>query len=213
MAKKLRVDFAQQPNMTMDGMKKILQDRYNLSGLPKMKLYLAMVMAKGSTSQAHDEEVRKIRLYAQMILKTNPGSYTLIHSELGQTSNKPTFNRMFVALDACVKGFVAGCRPVLGLDGCHLKGQYGGTLLTAIGLDGNLQFFPVAWAIVEAECHSSWILECIKQALGIEYVNKSFTIISDRQKVILCKTVLLLCICLSTVLLLCICFSIFPIPL
>ena len=148
-----------------------------------MKLYRAMVMAKGSTSQAHDEEVRKLRWYARMILKTNRGSNALIHSELSQTSNKPMFNRMFVALHACVKGFVAGCRPVLGLDGCHLGGQYGGILLTAIGLDGNLQFFPVAWAIVEAECRSSWIwfLECINEALGKEFQLKSFTIISGRR--------------------------------
>ena len=60
MTEKLRADFAQQPNMTMDGMKKILQDRYNLSGLPKMKLYRDMVMAKCSTLHSHDAEVRML---------------------------------------------------------------------------------------------------------------------------------------------------------
>ncbi|CAL2237963.1 unnamed protein product [Prunus armeniaca] len=30
-----------------------------------------------------------------------------------------------------------GCRPVIGVDGCHLKGPYPGQILMAIGVDGN----------------------------------------------------------------------------
>ncbi|XP_020413352.1 uncharacterized protein LOC109947482 [Prunus persica] len=35
------------------------------------------------------------------------------------------------------KGFVEGCRPVVGVDGCHLKGPCSGQILTAVGVDGN----------------------------------------------------------------------------
>ena len=29
------------------------------------------------------------------------------------------------------------------MDGCHLKGPFGGIALVAISLDANLQFFPI----------------------------------------------------------------------
>ena len=38
----------------------------------------------------------------------------------------PVFQRMYICLDACKKGFMAGCRKVLGLDGCFFKGAMNG---------------------------------------------------------------------------------------
>ena len=48
------------------------------------------------------------------------------------------------------------CRPCICLDGCFLKTLVGGTLLSAIGIDGNNQMFPISWAIVEGENENSW---------------------------------------------------------
>ncbi|XP_027184246.1 uncharacterized protein LOC113782560 [Coffea eugenioides] len=36
-----------------------------------------------------------------------------------------TFLRLFYGLGALKKGFLAGCRPIIGLDGCFLKGPFG----------------------------------------------------------------------------------------
>ena len=41
------------------------------------------------------------------------------------------------------------CRPLVGLDGCHLKGKFGGHKLSAIARDGNDNIFPVALGVVE----------------------------------------------------------------
>ncbi|KAF6164878.1 hypothetical protein GIB67_017081 [Kingdonia uniflora] len=41
-------------------------------------------------------------------------------------------------------GFTKGCRPIFGLDGCFLKGQYGGQCLSIISLDANNGIFPIA---------------------------------------------------------------------
>ena len=46
---------------------------------------------------------------------------------------------------------MASCRPFLGFDGCHLKGPYRGMVLSAIVVDANLQFYPLAFRIVESE--------------------------------------------------------------
>ncbi|XP_074352182.1 uncharacterized protein LOC141691355 [Apium graveolens] len=42
-----------------------------------------------------------------------------------------------------------GCRPIIGLDGCHLKIPFGGILLTAVVTDPNDGIYPLAWAQVE----------------------------------------------------------------
>ena len=74
---------------------------------------------------------------------------------------------------------------MVGLDGCHLKGPYRGVLLVAISMDANLQFFPVAYAIVEIEdsCSWHWFLELLLEAVGRDIHYKPWCIISDRQKV------------------------------
>ncbi|XP_059431442.1 uncharacterized protein LOC132164938 [Corylus avellana] len=64
---------------------------------------------------------------------------------------------MYICLDAYKKGFKYGCRAIIFLDACHLKGEYGGQLLCAIGKDDNDDMFPTAFAMVEAETRESWL--------------------------------------------------------
>ena len=52
---------------------------------------------------------------------------------------------------------MGGCRPLVGLDGCHLKGKFGGHILSAIARDGNDNIFPVALGVVEQENNESWV--------------------------------------------------------
>ncbi|XP_029129899.1 uncharacterized protein LOC114916709 [Cajanus cajan] len=68
----------------------------------------------------------------------------------------PKFGRFFMCLEGCKKGFLAACRPFIGVDGCHLKTKYGGQLLVAIGRDPNDQYFPLAFVVVETETKDSW---------------------------------------------------------
>ena len=89
---------------------------------------------------------------------------------------------MYIRYHAQKVGFLAGCRPIIGLDGCHLKGRFGGQLLAAIARDGNDNMFPVAFAIVEQETKDSWtwFMECFSYDFG-DLSNMVF--VSDRQKV------------------------------
>ena len=55
-------------------------------------------------------------------------------------------------------GFLGGgCRPLVGLDGCHLKGKFGGHILSATARDGNDNIFPVALGVIEQENNDSWV--------------------------------------------------------
>ena len=103
----------------------------------------------------------------------------------------PRFQRIFICYDGIRKGFLEGCRPFFGLDGCHLKGPYKGILLVAVAVDGNLQFYPLAYEIVEVENKETWewFVKLLKEAIGENYNGVPWTIMSDRQKVF---TILLL---------------------
>ncbi|KAK8938809.1 hypothetical protein KSP39_PZI011431 [Platanthera zijinensis] len=47
--------------------------------------------------------------------------------------------------------FMAGCRPIIGLDDTHIKTSISGVLLCAISIDDNNNMFPIAYAYVLKE--------------------------------------------------------------
>jgi len=53
----------------------------------------------------------------------------------------PRFGSFYMCLDGCKQGFLARCRPFIGVDGCHLKTTYGGQLLVVVSRDPNDQYF------------------------------------------------------------------------
>ena len=85
------------------------------------------------------------------------------------------------------KGFKAGCRKVVGLDGCFFKGACQGELLPAIARDANNQMYPVAWAVVEKETNDSWkwFIALLIKDMDINDQGAGWVFISDQQKVIL----------------------------
>jgi hypothetical protein len=55
--------------------------------------------------------------YQLELLRSNPGSIVVVTLDL-ETEDKKVFERFYVCLDACRKGFMVGCKRVIGLDGC-----------------------------------------------------------------------------------------------
>jgi len=51
---------------------------------------------------------------------------------------------------------MSGCRPFIGVDGCHLKTMYGGILLVVVGRDANDQYYPLTFGVVENETNDAW---------------------------------------------------------
>ncbi|XP_020266049.1 uncharacterized protein LOC109841496 [Asparagus officinalis] len=62
-----------------------------------------------------------------MVHVTNPGSRVVIDADDGR------FRRLFISYNACIEGFIAGCRPLLFLDGTFIKDRYRGILPSATG--------------------------------------------------------------------------------
>ena len=56
---------------------------------------------------------------------------------------------MYIRYNAQKQGFLGDCRPFVGLDKYHLKGRFGGLLLSVTANDGNDNIFPMAMVMVE----------------------------------------------------------------
>lgn len=96
-----------------------------------------------------------IQNYGAEIIRSNSNSTVKICVDRPDPNAPPYFQRMYVCLDALKKGWLQGCRPIIGVDGCFLKSYCCGKLLTAVGRYGNNQIFPIAWAVVEVESKDS----------------------------------------------------------
>ncbi|GJR07382.1 hypothetical protein Tco_0530366 [Tanacetum coccineum] len=128
------------------------------------------------------EHYGKLWDYRDQLLKTNPGS--TVKLDVDEVSGGKTyFKRFYVCFKAMKDGWTAGCRKVIGLDGCFLKGTIKGELLTAMGRDANNQMFPIAWAVVTVKNKDNWLWFLV--SLGDDLnLNRgaTVTIISDGHK-------------------------------
>ena len=149
--------------------------------ITKSMIYRALKKAKENIVDKHEAEYAKVFAYGNELKKQMLGSTVKIMSEEEVAGMR--FLRMYICLAPLKEGFLDGCRPIIGLDGCHLKGPLGGILLTAVGTDPNDGMYPIAWAVVEAENNSSWdwFFGLLKDDLNITN-DANYTFISDRQK-------------------------------
>ncbi|WVZ82417.1 hypothetical protein U9M48_029683 [Paspalum notatum var. saurae] len=85
------------------------------------------------------------------VMQRNPGSYFDLYSlAVEDGGGARILQRVFFCLGACARAFQF-CLPLLCIDGTFLTGKYKGQILTAIGVDGNKQVLPIAFAFVENE--------------------------------------------------------------
>ncbi|XP_038715742.1 uncharacterized protein LOC120009283 isoform X2 [Tripterygium wilfordii] len=131
----------------------------------------------------HQEQYGKLRSYLAEVMRTNPGSTCNITVDKVNLEEPAVFKRVYMCLTALRDGFLAGYRPLIGLDGCLLKTAYGGQLLTAVSQDGNNSMFLIAWVVDERENGDSWdwfIRKLLHDIGGLQ--SKRWCFISDRQK-------------------------------
>ncbi|XP_068331459.1 uncharacterized protein [Pyrus communis] len=164
------------PTWSVDSFLAIVKSEWN-HGCTKRKAYMALDKALKIIEGKHAEQYTKLWDFAEEVKKTNPGSTVKVKLDRGR------FQRIYVCLGACKKGFKSGCRPLIGLDGCHLKSVYGGQLLCVVGIDPNDETWVIAYAVVEMENKSSWIWFLELLAVDVGIVNqRGWTFISDQQK-------------------------------
>lgn len=62
--------------------------------------------------------------YANTLKESTPGTIVIFGVE-----DDNRFSKFYVCFQATKTGWIEDCRPVIGVDGCHLKESYGGVLL------------------------------------------------------------------------------------
>uniref|UniRef100_K3YY80 SWIM-type domain-containing protein n=1 Tax=Setaria italica TaxID=4555 RepID=K3YY80_SETIT len=121
-----------------------------------------------SMKEVLGDEVDQYKLlwdYGHELRRSNHGSTFFLNL------NGNRFSTMYMSLDACKRGFLSACRPIICLDGWHIKTKFGGQILTAVGIDPNDCIYPIAIGIVEA----------LKDNLGIDNTYP-WTIMTYKQK-------------------------------
>ncbi|XP_058741808.1 uncharacterized protein LOC131614203 [Vicia villosa] len=135
----------------------IIQDmRINyLVGITVARAWKAKMIAKQIIEGDADKQYADLWRYAAELHRVNNGNTLKITTNRPIPSIQPKFGSFLFCFDGCKKGFINGCRPFIGVDGCHLKTKYGGQLLIAVGRDPNDQYIPLAFGVVETETKES----------------------------------------------------------
>ena len=145
--------------------------------------YKARFVARRMLEGSLNEHYHLLPTYVAKLRSAYPGSTFEMMLDRVSPNLDIIFRRLYICFKPLAEGFVNGCRRFIGLDGCFLKTEAKGQLLSAVGKDGNNQMFPIVWAVVEGENEDSWswFIQHLLHNLNISDSN-GWTIMSDQQK-------------------------------
>ncbi|XP_057747884.1 uncharacterized protein LOC130967081 [Arachis stenosperma] len=148
-ASKLVKVLETRPDLTLKEAKDHMVEEYNVQLHDKI-IARALKAARKQVIRKKGEQYGKIQDNLSELLRNNPCSTAMMWT-IPQPESLALFDRLYISLEACKLRFKAGCRRLIGLDGCFLKGYYGGQLLSGIEQDGNNHFFIISYAVVDSE--------------------------------------------------------------
>jgi hypothetical protein len=107
-------------------------------------------------------------LFNWKVALQNKSPGTIVEIELQKVGKKMCFKRIFVALKPCIDGFLAGCRPYLGVDATRLTGKYTGQLASATAIDGHNWLYYVAYVVFDSTIDDNrlWFMQQLNKAIG-----------------------------------------------
>lgn len=180
-AAKLMEDIRTNPDIKGKELNALLFNRFGLY-MKKSSLYNMKNVCINEIFGGHDKSYGLLPSYVKIIHETNPESTAFCgYNDIGDPRRSLQFSSIFISFAAQTKGFVGGCRSLIGVEGTHLKGSFRGILLSAIAMDGNNEIFPLAYVVVSIENEDNWsyffwhLYNMVKNA-----GRNDWTIISDR---------------------------------
>ncbi|KAE8730191.1 hypothetical protein F3Y22_tig00003041pilonHSYRG01077 [Hibiscus syriacus] len=103
------------------------------------------------TTGSPEASFAQLPAYCHNLKLKNPGSVTHI-----KTDRDGRFELLFIAIGAAIRSFINCMRPVIIVDGAHLKGRYLGVNLLAVAMDANNGILPIAYEVGKSETSDSW---------------------------------------------------------
>ncbi|XP_021727825.1 uncharacterized protein LOC110694939 [Chenopodium quinoa] len=147
-AEKLMEDIRANNDISGKTLNELLWSRYVVK-MATSTLYKTKGVALREINGGHDSSYGYLPKYCEMVKTTNPRSAAFCAwTPVNQPIVTPMFSRIFISFKGAIDGLAKGCRSLIGVDGAHLEGNFGGVLLSAVALDENNELFPFAWAIV-----------------------------------------------------------------
>lgn len=105
-----------------------------------------------------EDQYNLLETYATVIKKANDNTSVWIEGDMEGESRR--FKRMYICYGALKKGWREGCKPIIGLDGCHLKTVCKGIMLTAVGSMAIMECIQLPGLLLrrktEKHGHGSW---------------------------------------------------------
>ncbi|XP_057719159.1 uncharacterized protein LOC130933546 [Arachis stenosperma] len=125
-----------------------------------MKVWMAKSKAVAQIYGDWEESYAELPCWMLGVQSTMAGTVTVLKTSpvrVGDQVDVSTvyFHRLFWTFSPCIEA-LWHYKPLVSIDGTHLYGKYGGTLLLAIAHDGNSNILPIAFALVERENAESW---------------------------------------------------------
>lgn len=111
---------------------------------PKTKLLEAQKMGREILGADHADSYTCLGQLATAIEEMDSSHKVHVETVWCIVSQQPRFKGFFLCLRETVWGFTFRCRHFIALDRWRLGGEFGGVMLTAIGIDANDGIWPVA---------------------------------------------------------------------
>ena len=162
--KKLVKKVRRQLDIKLKDIQDVVHEKY-IVNISASKASRAKEKAQDFVDGAHIQQYNQLWKYCEELRRFSPGSTVLmkVHTfndgdlaaKMGLIVNVPYFERLYIFLEGCMRGFLTGYRPIIGLDACHLKTKTGGQMISAVARDSNEKYFTFAFAVVEVESKDS----------------------------------------------------------
>ncbi|XP_042012293.1 uncharacterized protein LOC121760734 [Salvia splendens] len=173
------------PHIPLAAIHQCIDEDFGLT-ISRMKAYRAREHALDSIFGSAATQYRNLFYYKAELERTHPDSSMHIHYENTRDSGVVglRFLRFYYCLGPLKNGWMRLCRPIIFLDACFLRGMYKGQLMTAMGIDPNNGWWPIAWAVTEAESYVQWkwFLEYLSDDLDLHANGPRYVFMSDQQK-------------------------------
>ncbi|XP_027071669.1 uncharacterized protein [Coffea arabica] len=182
LASKLFVDKVRKtPSMTVHELMTKVNEELNVDFSLKQE-YRTLRKVRDTIQGSYDKQYTMLESFCGELRRANPGFTVFIEIDIDE-DGVSRFRKLYMCLEPIKRDFLAGCRKWIGLDGCFLKGPYGGQLLSAVGMDDDNKMFPLAMSVVGAENYDNWnwFLGLLVQDLKIED-SSCWCIMTDKQK-------------------------------
>ena len=113
------------------------------------KAWFGLQVALEQIHGKYEESFQLIFNWVEQLKISSPGS--VVQIQMDRVGKKNRFKRVFVALKPCIDGFLAGCRPFVGVDASFLNEKYTGQLASATGVDGHNWLYHIAFGVFPSE--------------------------------------------------------------